>query len=110
MSAEHRPERLILSVLDAEGGATSSTWYVCVACTPDRVIQPGQHIAQWPCAHARELPDDADAKRQTLAELVAYRLTIIGEITTMLRATPRYDRDYPALLRAARRIEEWASP
>lgn len=44
-----------------------------------------------------------------LHHLVAYRLQVIAEVTTMLRCTPRYDRDHPALIRAARRIEEWAS-
>jgi hypothetical protein len=55
------------------------------------------------------LADDAEQKRATLAELVAYRLQVIGEITSMLRNLPHYDRDHPAALRIARRIEEWAS-
>jgi hypothetical protein len=56
-----------------------------------------------------DLTDLPDEYKALLHKLVAYRLQVIGEVTTMLRRTPRYDRDYPQLIRAARRIEEWAS-
>lgn len=59
-----------------------------------------------------ELPDDADRRDQQLifAALVKARRGGVDDVIAMLRRTPHYDRDHAALLRAARRIEEWAGP
>lgn len=53
--------------------------------------------------------DDPEVQRLILTALVTTRLDAIREVTSWLRQTPRYDKDHAALLRAARRIEEWAS-
>lgn len=53
------------------------------------------------------LDDDAREQQQILAALVRERRGGIEDVVAMLRRTPRYDRDYPAMIRAARRIEDW---
>ena len=53
--ARHVPERRRLTLVDAEGGTTSFAFYVCTACTPNRTIEHGQGIVEWPCPDARVL-------------------------------------------------------
>ncbi|MFE0036810.1 DUF6221 family protein [Streptomyces sp. NPDC059015] len=52
----HQPDRRRLALLDEEGGSTSFSFYVCIACTPNRRIEYGQDVVEWPC---REVRDDA---------------------------------------------------
>lgn len=67
MSTEHSPERRILSVED-DSGTTLSSWYVCVGCTPDTIIKPGQQIVEWPCPHAPDFEALRAEIRRELAE------------------------------------------
>ena len=50
----HQPERRRLHLLDAEGGTTSFAFYVCTACTPNRTIEHGQDVIEWPCFDVRD--------------------------------------------------------
>ncbi|MEY9876629.1 hypothetical protein ABH931_006139 [Streptacidiphilus sp. MAP12-33] len=73
-----------------------------------QAVEAGYETLDW-APSEREIDELLD---RHVAEVLAGRgdrLRIISEVTTWLRRTPRYDKDYPALLRAARRIEEWAA-
>lgn len=71
-------------------------------------VHEGYELLDWAPSEA-----EIDALlEQHVAEVLAERgdrRRIIDEVTSMLRSTPHYDRDRAALLRAARRIEDWAS-
>ncbi|MFE2555989.1 DUF6221 family protein [Streptomyces sp. NPDC059352] len=53
--ARHVPERRRLTLTDEEGGTTSFGFYVCTACTPNRTIEHGQNVVEWPCPDVRAL-------------------------------------------------------
>ncbi|MEV6079673.1 DUF6221 family protein [Streptomyces sp. NPDC052069] len=50
----HVPERRRLTLLDKDGGATSFGFYVCTSCTPNRTIEHGQEVVEWPCLDVRD--------------------------------------------------------
>lgn len=90
----------------------------CATCAPPKprtarddiidAVHEGYECLDWAPADA-EIDELLD---RHVAEVLAGRgdrQRIIGEVTSWLRRTPHYDKDYPALLRAARRIEEWVS-
>ncbi|WP_326677685.1 DUF6221 family protein [Streptomyces sp. NBC_01237] len=52
----HVPERRRLTLLDVNGSATSFGFYVCTSCTPNRTIEHGQEVVEWPCP---DVLDDA---------------------------------------------------
>lgn len=51
--ARHVPERRDLTLTD-DTGATSLEFYVCTWCTPNRLIDQGQAVVEWPCPDVRD--------------------------------------------------------